>query len=228
MYDYIKVEYPLNNLPQQLVDLWKGDVTFQTKDTPDQYMSLYKIDADGQLWYEKRKTEWVDPVNPESESISERLGHINTVSKTWNQIDFTGDITFYDSYKHKNYKLEYNTDTWENWQRYESGWVEYTALFKDGQMIDINLVQHDEPRELTDEELEAKRKKWAALRAISKAQVTKIRKENPSPAQKLIDQIYNTTTEAIKYELYEQGAESILSQIKDYREKVDIWYTDEN
>lgn len=230
MFDYIKCEYPLHSLPQRLVDQWEGDVTFQTKDTPDQYMSLYKIDADGKLWYEERETEWVDAVDPESESFSDRIGHLKTISTSWKQIDFHGAISFYESYNHENYKSEYNAGDGKEWQRYESGWVEYKALFKDGQMIAIDLTKAEEPQELTDEELKAKREKWDAQRAEMKAVFAKSRKEYPSPEQKLIDQIYNATTEAVKFELHEREwhAIAILRLIKEYREKVDIWHTDEN
>jgi hypothetical protein len=229
MFDSIIVEYPLQSLPQRLIDQWNGEVVFQTKDTPDQYMSLYKIDADGKLWYEERETEWVDPVDPESEVFSERIGHLKTISTTWKQIYFHGAISFYESYNHKNYKSEYSMSDNKEWQRYESGWVEYKALFKDGQMIAIDLVKDEKPQELTDEELEAKREKWAAQRAEMKAVFSKTRREHPTPEQKLIDQIYNATTEAAKFELHEREwhLKEILRLIKEYREKTDIWHTED-
>jgi hypothetical protein len=191
-------------------------------------MSLYKIDADGKLWYEERETEWVDPENPDGESIMDRIGHLKTISTTWKQVDFNGAIRFYESYNHQNYKQEYNTGESKEWQRYESGWVDYKALLKDGQLISIDLVKDEKPLELTEEELKVKRERWDAQRAEMKANFAKSRKEHPTPEQKLIDRIYNATVEAAKHELHEALVEYILSQIKAYREKTDIWYTYEN
>jgi len=230
MFDSIIVEYPLVGLPQDLITRWgsEKEIVFQTKDTPDQYMSLYKIDADGKLWYEERETEWVDPENPDGESIMDRIGHLKTISTTWKQVDFNGAIRFYESYNHQNYKQEYNTGESKEWQRYESGWVDYKALLKDGQLISIDLVKDERPQELTEEELKVKREGWDAQRAEMKANFAKSRKEHPSPEQKLIDQIYNTTVKFENFELYEVLVEDILSQIKAYREKTDIWYTYEN
>jgi hypothetical protein len=230
LFDSILVEYPLVGLPQDLITRWgsEKEIVFQTKYTPDQYMSLYKIDADGKLWYEERETEWVDPENPDGESIMDRIGHLKTISTTWKQVDFNGAIRFYESYTHQNYKQEYNTGESKEWQRYESGWVDYKALLKDGQLISIDLVKDEKPQELTEEELKVKRERWDAQRAEMKANFAKSRKEHPTPEQKLIDRIYNATVEAAKHELHEALVEYILSQIKAYREKTDIWYTYEN
>ena len=230
MFDYIKCEYPLQSLPQRLVDQWAGDITFQTKDTPNQYMSLYKIDADGKLWYEERETEWVEPTDLESESFIDRIGHQKTISTTWKQINFSGAINFYESYNHENYKSDYNGGDGREWQRYESGWIEYKALFKNDQLITIDLTKDEKPQELTDEELKAKREKWDAQRAEMKAVFAKSRKEHPSPEHKLIDKIYDITAEAEKFELQEREwhVKEILRLIKEYREKIDIWYEPNN
>lgn len=227
MFDHIKVEYPLQSLPQDLIDLWQGDIIFQTKDTPDQYMSLYKIDEDGKLWYEECEKEWVESKTPDSDSFMARLGHMNILSRTWKQIDFNGTINFYDGYNHKDYKFEFDSGENKEWQRYEMGWIEYCALFKDGQMISINLVRDDKPVKLIDEELEAKRIVWAKQRDEIQKRGRENRIKHPSTEQKLIDNI-NREVDLTKSMMDESDLTAALNNIsiliKNYRKTVDIWY----
>jgi hypothetical protein len=216
MYDSIKIEYPLDNLPQNLIDSWQGDITFQTKDTPDQYMSLYKIDEGGKLWHQERETEWVKSETPDAELFADRIGHMNIISKTWKQIDFHGAINFYDSYNHEEYKYEFNSGESKEWQRYELGWIEYCALFKDGQMISINLVKDEKPVKLTDEQLEEKRIKWVKQREEIQENCRRNRKNSPTAEQKLIDSIYESTQEPV-----------VIIKIDEYRKKYDKFYTND-
>jgi hypothetical protein len=231
MYDHIKVEYPLQSLPQDLIDLWQGDIVFQTKDTPDQYMSLYKIDGDGRLWYEERETEWVEPVDPDGESIMDSLGHMKTISTSWKGVNFHGTINFYEGYNHKEYKFEFNSGESKEWQRYEMGWIEYQALFKDGQMISIDLVRDDKPVKLTDEELEAKRIEWAKQREEIQNNCRENRKKYPTGEQKLIDSIYKMAEDAVdlmnEKVISNHFAKGIIEQIDEYRQKYDRFYTNE-
>jgi len=216
LFDYIKCEYPLQNLHQDILDQWKDNIVFQTKDTPDQYMSLYKIDADGKLWHEKCEIEWVEPVNPDGESIMDRIGHMNPISSTWVKVDFNGTINFYEGYDHKEYKFEFNSDESKEWQRYEMGWIEYCALFKDGQMISIDLVKDEKPVKLTDEDLEAKRIVWEKQRDEIQENCRKTRKKFPTTEQKLIDSIYKIAENTL-----------IISKIDEYRYKYDRFYTND-
>ena len=203
MFDYLKCEYPLQALPQDLLDKWKDDIVFQTKDTPDQYMSLYKIDADGKLWHEECEREWIEPVNPDGESFMDRIGHMKTISRTWIRVNFHGTINFYEGYDHKEYKFEYNRGESKEWQRYEMGWIEYCALFKDGQMISIDQIRDDKPVKLTNEELEAKRAEWAKQREEIQNNCRQNRKKYPTAEQKLIDSIYKSSVEANKLKILE-------------------------
>lgn len=92
MFDYIKY----------------NDKTYQTKDTPAQFMEHYEIRGD-ELWYERVKREWVDD---DSHFLG---GYLNKISSEWHFLDtFTGGICFYD------YPKE-----------------EYHALFQNGKMVAI-------------------------------------------------------------------------------------------
>jgi hypothetical protein len=227
MFDYIKIEYPLHSLPQRLIDQWNGDVTFQTKDTPEQTMSLYKIDKDGKLWYEERETEWVESTTPDAEWFLDRIGHMKTISKTWKQINFSGCIRFYESYNHDDYKFEFNSGTSKEWQRYELGWVEYKALFQNDQMISMDLVEHTEPIKLTDEELELKIDEQCKQREERCDNLKKSRKERPTAVQRLVDNINNecklveTINKKVDLEL---ALNNVKNLIKEYRTIHDNWY----
>jgi hypothetical protein len=170
MFDNIKCEYKLLDLPQEVVEAWRGveNVVFQTKDTPNQYMCLYKIDHDGILWEEQTEKEWVESTTPDAEWFLDRIGHMKTISRTWVKTDFSGSINFYECYNHKNYKAEYNQSDSEDWQKYELGWIEYKALFHNGSLISMDLAKNEKPIELTDEQLYNKREKIKELRKNSK------------------------------------------------------------
>jgi hypothetical protein len=145
-----------------------------------------------------------------------RMGHMKTISRTWKQINFHGTINFYEGYNHKEDKFEFNRGESKEWQRYEMGWIEYCALFKDGQMISIDLVRDDKPIKLTDEELEEKRVEWAKQRDEIQNNCRENRKKHPTEEQKLIDSIYKIAQDPL-----------IISQINEYREKYDRFYTNE-
>lgn len=50
MFDYIKCDMPLPNLPKYLINKYEeGEISFQTKDTYCQTMQFYKITKDGEL-----------------------------------------------------------------------------------------------------------------------------------------------------------------------------------
>lgn len=166
LFDYLKCEYQLLDLPQEIIDKWAGseNIAFQTKDTPNQYLCLYKIDRNGILWEEVREREWVESKTPNAESLFDRMGHMKTISQTWVKSNFNGSINFYESYDHPNFKERYDDPDNKEWQRYEIGWIEYQALFVDGQLIHLVLAENTKPIELTDKELYNKREKWAQSR----------------------------------------------------------------
>lgn len=68
MFDWIRCEYPLPDEPNG------ASIRFQTKDTPNQMLDEYRIDANGDLWVTTCETEREERVT-----------------------DFTGTINFYTS-----------------------------------------------------------------------------------------------------------------------------------
>jgi hypothetical protein len=112
--------------------------------------------------------------------------------------------------------------------RFVRGWIEYSALFKDGKLIgDIELVKHDEPQKLTDEELAESKARVAAQRKVMEEQFRENRQKYPTAEQKLIDNIDRETK--LTYAIFdEEDLSNALSNtrilIKEYREKIDRWY----
>ena len=193
MFDYIKCEYPLAELPQPVIDRWQGaeNVAFQTKDTPEQGMVLYKIDASGQLWQQHKTSRWAEPVDANSESVMDRVGHLETLSTWWEKEAFTGGIDFYESYHHEEYPKGEPLGS-EEWKRFVNGWIEYTAVFLRGQLVgDVEVSRNEQAKKMTAEEFEAKQKEWEASRKEWDDRFKKNRKEHPTSEQKLIDGIYN-------------------------------------
>ena len=230
LFDSIIVEYPLAGLPQDLITCWgsEKEIVFQTKDTPNQYMSLYKIDADGKLWYEERDTEWVDPVDPESKVFSECIGHMKTISKAWKQLDFSGVIRFYEHYSHPEHRAEGLSFDDNTFLRFEYGWIEYTSLFQNGKLIgDITLIEHKEPKKLSDEEFEERITQNKKRREENEIQQRKHRKKYPTAEQRLIDNIDRecqlTETVMDEFDL-DRALSNIEILIKEYRTKHDTWY----
>lgn len=228
LFDYIKCEYLLPDLPQIVIDNWKGadQIAFQTKDTPNQCMCPYKIDADGQLWRQDRTTQWVEPKDPNSESIFDRLGHSETLSTWWEKEQFTGDISFYDSYHHAEYPT-YEPLGSDKWKRFADGWIEYAAVFLRGQLVgDIAVTLNESPKKLTDEEFEQQLKEYEEARKGWDDRAKKNRKEHPTSEQKLIDDIYNYVS---AFASSVQGGknylvEEIMGKIDCYRETHDKYY----
>jgi hypothetical protein len=115
MFDTIKVKYLLPELPKlehpELIE-------WQSKDTDAQQMDNYEFRSDGTLWHEEYDSETVEDPNPKNP-----FGfYLKRNNKRWRQEVFTGAITFYGENPDMQ-KLMY-----------------YTALFKDGQVL--NVVKH--------------------------------------------------------------------------------------
>jgi hypothetical protein len=248
MFDSIKCELPLPSLPQGVLDRWilkvdkspsSSEVVFQTKDTPNQGMSMYNIDSTGQLFVEKIEGYWEEPELVEKDVINDpdslepyngfltALGKYHEISREWEKVNYTGSINFYESYNHPD-KPRYGDDLYDHEDdrfRYMSGWIEYQVQLINGKVLDeVILISHELPIRLTDEELAVKKESWSIQRAKDVEEFKKTRKKYPSVQDKLIDSIYkvvNTTTK-------DEVSEHIVELIKDYREKFDIWYTDED
>lgn len=123
MFDYIICEMPLPKTPEPPVG------TFQTKDTPDQYMTTYTITEDGRLSWRPYTIENVPreerpyPDAPEG-SLKAICGMIRRVESDPEVLeDFHGDVHFYTGGPR--------------------GWWEYRARFTDGVCKEITLVERD-------------------------------------------------------------------------------------
>ena len=116
LFDDITVNYPL---PETV-----GRTTFQTKDTPAQYMDKYEIREDGTLWHEAYDT--VDTSDPNAKGISRVAGILTRINKRWEHCDkFTGEIVFYGFANGKD----------------STGWLEFSSYFKNGAIQQINLIE---------------------------------------------------------------------------------------
>lgn len=122
MFDYINCEMPLPKTPVQPPGSF-----FQTKDTPDQYMTVFTISKEGRLsWrpYEMvtvPKSERTYPDAPD-DSFQALAGCLRRVEREPEILaDFHGDVYFY--------------------QGNERYWWEYRARFSDGVCISIKLVE---------------------------------------------------------------------------------------
>ena len=109
--------------------LFYKDEEYQTKDTPSQLLDNYKIEQnqdDGHwyLWHEEYDAEWI------KDDDGFLGGHIKQSNQRWVQCaDFDGEIRFY------RHALETPQQSWE-----KNAWIEYKALFMDGQMIKIREI----------------------------------------------------------------------------------------
>lgn len=123
MFDYLKCEYPIS--APDTVREW------QTKDTPEQYLATYKIDAAGELWFHKVDREYVDNGKKGLEGL---LGCMKVIGEEWiKQPDFRGEIRFYGNER---------IDGRDEHQK----WWEYSALFDDGKLISMKpLCEGNEP-----------------------------------------------------------------------------------
>jgi hypothetical protein len=233
MFDYIKVGTTLPKLPQSVADAWgKEGVSFQTKDTPNQAMSHYKIDGAGLLWVKKVEGRWEKGKEvADNASFSEKMasfGRFVVEHKWWEEEKYTGAINFYESYNHPEYHIEHSLHNDNKFLRFECGWIEYSALFQNGKLIgDITLVEHTEPKKRSDEEFEERIAQNKKRKEENEIQQRKHRGESPTAGQKLIDNIDRECklTETIMDESDLIAAISnICLHIKDWRQKHDQWY----
>jgi len=234
LFDYIHCEYPLPSCPQALIDRWgktAGDIAFQTKDTPDQGMTSYTITADGNLLVNLKEYEWVnthtlEKVKEDATPIEAffNIGY-NKVVREWTEQchHFNGAVVFYDSYPHADKKIgdDYHQD------EFADGWVEYEALFQNGQCIQMSQSEHTLPVKYTqqqiDERCAAREAAWAETREHNHQR----RHTNPTPEQRVIDDIdavmfddqpvFGIEDLAIKLS-------RIQTLINEYRKKCDFWY----
>jgi len=136
MFDDITCRYPLP-IPGA------NDLRYQTKDTPSQFLDQYEIREDGTLWVEEYDTEdrslltkWErehpgEEPPPEVSGLRGVCGMMTRVNKRWVRCDMSGDVRFYD--------IIDAPDGGRN------GWLEWGAVFVNGELKDMRLVEHREP-----------------------------------------------------------------------------------
>ena len=228
MFDHITVELALPKLPQELK---AKNLVFQTKDTPNQGLSMYKIDKKGQLWLEKFEGHWQEGTPAEDGAgFSERmaaLGKFVADKEWWEKENYTGTINFYESYKHPEYDTG-NVKANDRWMRFDNGWVEYCAKLKNGKLIEpIEQVDHKVPKKYSDEEFKERKLDAARSRAEREKELRESRKKTPSSDQQLIDYIYDACNKTIMDENDMIETLGIIKQkISEYRIRYDIWYVE--
>lgn len=145
MFDYIKCEMPLpeTGVPPP-TDL------FQTKDTPDQYLTVYTITADGQLVWRPYEMEIVPKEErpyPNDDGILGMAGMLRRVEGEPAAVPFHGDIYFYEG------------------NHPDVGWWEYRARFTEGKVNKIELSEYRAPegRDVNAEIEEHRKEKGAGV-----------------------------------------------------------------
>lgn len=123
LYDDITVHYPLP------VEGFDGH-TFQTKDTPAQWLDKYEIRADGTLWHEAYDTE--DRSDPTTDGIGKLFGCLTRVNKRWEPVTgFTGEIEFHDTLTPQH-----------------TGWISFSAYLEHSRVVGMNLLKYEQPAEV--------------------------------------------------------------------------------
>jgi hypothetical protein len=232
LFDYIQCEYELPSCPQALIDRWGktvGDIVFQTKATPNQWMTSYTITADGYLLANCKEYEWVDtPENVKEDATAiEALFNrgYSKVVREWTKqcLHFNDAIHFYGSYPHADKK------TGDDYQQDEfvDGWVEYKSLFQNGKCIEISQTEHTLPVKYTQQEIDDRRAAKNAAAAENRAHNHESRHKNPNPEQRLIDSIEAVLIENQPVFGIEDIAiklSKIQNLINEYRKKYDHCY----
>lgn len=124
MFDYIKCELPLPK-----TDVQPPGCVFQTKDTPDQYMTVYTITKDGNLSWRPYLMDEVSKSErpyPDDNGLLGLMGSYRRVEGEPENVDFHGDIFFYTS-------------------KEPDGWFEYRARFTEGRCSKIDLIEFTPP-----------------------------------------------------------------------------------
>lgn len=216
MFDFIMCEYPIVT-HKALIKACAGfPVQYQTKDTPDQSMTHYKIDSSGVLWKNYIESEW-------TADITNFLGgYSKTISEEWRKDSFSGEINFYESIPHPDRHSVKHGST-DYWFRYGAGWIEFKAIFLEGYLVgNIECVTNTDPVRRSDEEVERITAIREENRQKNHESSRKNRKERPTPEQSLIDSLYDRAltaeAEGIEY------ANIAVKYIEEYREKHDKFY----
>lgn len=209
MFDYIRCEMPLPEWPEG-----KKQYALQTKSFDNPCMSNYEIAADGFLYIYSRECEY-----SKDDSVT-GISYQPLPAKRHVVKHFSGIIEFYEYYNHPNY-------TYDQAYAFEAGNIHYEVEVKEGVVGEIRCVSKVEPRELSDEEIEAKAKKYREQVQANRERMIQYRKENPSPTQKFADDLSNIIsprTAISDVNDYIKIINEVEKRIKEWRVEHDPWF----
>jgi hypothetical protein len=220
LFNYIQIDDSIK-LPDFPNELDRRLTVFQTKDLDDNAMMHFNITSNGQLEIFKQEGEWVN-----NSGIKFFGAEFRVDKERWEPYDFTGNILLYESYKHPD-----DIDpSWEddNYYRFERGWVEYSAKFLNGKLVEpIKLVNIKPASKRTDEELKQFLEICRIHRDNSLEKLKKQRRDNPTDEQRLIDDIDDLLNDKWAIQTVEDSGRTlnrIREKIEQYREKHDRFY----
>ena len=149
MFDTIAWADQLPSSPEMdELGLNKRDWEFQTK-CFDRALQLYSVQT-GRLYIQKyRKTEWVEG-DPSAKNIMDTMGYLKREEPYWEFVPKTVTVEMYDSRR---------TAEWDCW-------IEFQAIFKDGIVDSVKLVEFKKESNTLRKEQE---KQWAEERAYEAA-----------------------------------------------------------
>lgn len=208
MFDYLICEMPLPDYPFDQV------YTFQTKCTPCQCMTTYKITEDGSIWVKRIKQEWVEADNFSG-------GYFKETDAQWVLCEhYNGIITFYDYYPHQDYSVEKSDE-------FDIGCIEYEATVVDSKVVGLVCTKNNPPVHLSPEEVNNRRQKCEEARRANRRKMMQYRKDHPSPIQQFVDDI-----DAIiqnKPAVYDQSDLAIIlnkieTRVSEWRKANDPWH----
>ena len=207
-------------LPDLPPEINRKTLMFQTKDLDENLMLNFRVNSEKKLEIFKDEGHHVE--NPDIPFFGMEF----VVEKEWwEHYDFTGKINIYESYKHANdneFKLNKS-----RLFKFECGWIEYDLVFYHGKLDEIIFTKDKKPVERTDDEVEHLLKESERVRKEVDERLSKNRKDNPTPEQKLIDSIDEITQRNYvipEIEDYYTDLVEIKEKINEYRNKHDRWY----
>lgn len=142
MFDHFSSEIELPFIPTEifskiykLKDIFKE---FQTKDTPNQGMSYYRVNSKGILQELIIEGTWskgkgISKKEKNWGKIMDAMPKFTETSRKWIKCCYSGSINFYSSFMHpKNTKINFKN---EEFTSHKYGWIEFQAMFQNGTLI---------------------------------------------------------------------------------------------
>jgi len=218
MFDNLICEMELPEFPSECLER-----SFQTKSTPNQSMSTYKITANGDVLEKHSKYEYIEPAR-NMDSWLDAIGAYEEVDFDWRPCHFTADIEFYEYWKHPDYDPD-------DAMYFETGFIRYSAFIDEGKCTSIKVVEKHLPVEYTYEEVQAKCIAAEKQREEFRKSMHERRMNRPSTTEELVDDIDNLIKN--KPAIFDRSdlistLNKITGRIEEWREKHDFWYNEKN